>query len=546
MYRLLIVDDEELIVDSLQEMFDGWKEAELEIHKAYSAKMALEHLQRTRFDIVLTDIQMPGMTGLELLKVIQKQWPRCKVIFLTGYNDFDYVKTAISHQGFEYILKTEKDDAIVEAVEKAMHKLLTEREMDGLIRRAEEQLRLALPVIRKEFFTDLLEGDARSLRVLADHLKTAGVPFDPSQAVWLVMARIDNWRPDHSCYDQALMRYAVQNIGDELLGELACSVSFTAERNKIVWLLQPGAESAPWDMLGRQIMGVLDEIQTASREWLKLTISLAASSEPSAWSELSVKYARLKQSLAFGMGKGGEVIVGEDDSLSDKDPGMQSRYYIQHQMKQLHSLEDCLAEGRGNEFERILDELDEAIRASPGTADGWKSELYYTLASLFVSLINRWGVPERFHSQWNVQALRSLDYIANWNDTIDYFKRMGRSLVEINDDLITKKEHELIRTLHKYIDEHLDGDLSLPKLGEIARLNPSYLSRLYKQLTGRGLSEHISNERLQRAKKLLASDKYRIQDIAAALGYSDDHYFYTFFKKMTGKTPHEYREGIRK
>ena len=92
MYRLLIVDDEYQIVDWLYELFRGIPYLDLDICKAYSGSEALEWLNRTKIDIVITDICMPGIDGLELADRIYKNWPFCKLIFLTGYDEFDFTK----------------------------------------------------------------------------------------------------------------------------------------------------------------------------------------------------------------------------------------------------------------------------------------------------------------------------------------------------------------------------------------------------------------------------------------------------------------------
>lgn len=122
MYRLLIVDDLPIIVDGLLELFEQTAHLELDVMKAYSGEEALEVLQNHRIDIVISDIKMPGLEGIELLREIKSQWPSCKVIFLTGYNEFHYARSAITYGGFEYILKVESDEKIIESVERAIEK----------------------------------------------------------------------------------------------------------------------------------------------------------------------------------------------------------------------------------------------------------------------------------------------------------------------------------------------------------------------------------------------------------------------------------------
>src|SRR5699024_10185390 len=116
MYRLLIVDDEELITDGLYDVFSRLMPDDLDVYKAYSGKEALEWMARTRIDIILTDISMPGLSGLDLIEEVQELWPHCKVVFLTGYDHFDYVYQAIQMNNVKYLLKTEGYDKIVATI----------------------------------------------------------------------------------------------------------------------------------------------------------------------------------------------------------------------------------------------------------------------------------------------------------------------------------------------------------------------------------------------------------------------------------------------
>ena len=116
MYRILIVDDEEVIVNGLYSMLSNFNTMELDVYKAYSGEEAIQWLARTRMDIVLTDIHMPEINGLQLLKEIKTRWPWCRVIFLTGHNEFEYAYKAIQYNGVRYLLKTEGYNKIIKTV----------------------------------------------------------------------------------------------------------------------------------------------------------------------------------------------------------------------------------------------------------------------------------------------------------------------------------------------------------------------------------------------------------------------------------------------
>ena len=133
LYRLLIVDDEDIITDWLYKVFHRLMPEKLDVCKAYSAKEALQWMSRTRIDIVLTDIRMPGMNGLELSDEIQAFWPRCKVIFLTGYSEFDYAYKAIQMTDVRYLLKTEGYDKVTSTVQEVMQEIEHENQISKML-----------------------------------------------------------------------------------------------------------------------------------------------------------------------------------------------------------------------------------------------------------------------------------------------------------------------------------------------------------------------------------------------------------------------------
>lgn len=159
MLHLMLVDDEPLAVDYLFDAIQEWKQYELTVTKAYSGLHAMDKMNDMRLDILLTDIRMPGMNGLELADRVREQWPRCKIIFLSGYNDFDYIQTAIRKGGTDYVLKTEGDELIFQAIEKAAQEITTELMEGDISLKARQQLQQALPALRRDYLLELLRGE---------------------------------------------------------------------------------------------------------------------------------------------------------------------------------------------------------------------------------------------------------------------------------------------------------------------------------------------------------------------------------------------------
>lgn len=238
MYRLLIVDDEPIIVEGLSELFQQ-SEYPLEVYQAFDAKEALAIARKLRMDILLTDIEMPEMNGIELQREVSRLWPRCRSIFLTGYNEFDYIQSSIRAGAIDYVLKTEGDDPIVAAVSKAVCDISEEVTYENLIASARTQLRLALPTLRKEYLTGLLLGDDSSVKSRESHFAELDIQLEANRPVVVCVGRIDRWREDSAGGDKPLFTYSINNIFEEFFFRDFKLVHFGAELNRLVWLMQP-------------------------------------------------------------------------------------------------------------------------------------------------------------------------------------------------------------------------------------------------------------------------------------------------------------------
>ena len=145
---------------------------------------------------------MPEISGLEVLKHAKSTWTHCKVIMLTGYNDFKYIQEAVRGGSIDYVLKTEGDAKIVQAVEKACLELKEEWKVNELIVKAKGSMSIALPMLRKVFLSELLEGARTMTDVRKENLTELNIPLKLDRPVLLVMGKVDHWRSNLSLADK--------------------------------------------------------------------------------------------------------------------------------------------------------------------------------------------------------------------------------------------------------------------------------------------------------------------------------------------------------
>lgn len=606
MIRLLIVDNERFVVESLLDLFSRPCGLELEVSGAYSAAEALRALERAKFDIVLSDIRMPGMDGLALHKEIVRQWPWCKVIFLTGYDDFEYIQQVMRNGGVDYLLKSEGYDAVLQAVRKAAAQLFAAVEAEQLLQKARRQQQEARPLLRNMYMLELLQGDPAAQRKRKQEAKfqELQLPLDSGDQVLLVLGRVDDWREEHSATDVELMLYAIQNIAEEYLGKSAVCCTVKLEHNKLLWCIQPAAgEGDRWKHAVRFAHGMLETIQAACKQHLKLILSFAAAADGCGWESAPEQLHALKRQLGRGLGIGKELILIDPPPGDAFAPAVRLQSHeARRQLDKMSALGAYLENGQREHFfaewARMMalvpaqgSHAAQAVRPAHGAqaaraaqaahgaqtaratqaAHGAQAaraphapqasqapyasqtelgradeqlqlELYFALVALFLGYLNRWGLHDELGSAIDLGLLVRYEAHRSWRERENYLFRLAELLFEQKQADQLHSEDDLIKRVQLYVEHNLAGDLSLTAIGEMVGYNPYYLTRLYKRMTGEGLTEHIAAARLAKAQKLLGQTTMVIQDISRAVGFLSEQSFYRFFKKAAQLTPQEYRD----
>ncbi|MCY9670008.1 response regulator [Paenibacillus alginolyticus] len=551
MYRLLIVDDLPIIVDGLIELFEQSHDMDLDILKAYSGEEALEVLQNNRVDIVISDIKMPGLEGIELLQEIKAQWPACKVIFLTGYNDFHYVQSAVTYGSFEYLLKIESDEKIIRSVQRAIEKFEEEYDQLQMFERANNRMRLALPSLQKDYISGLLQGKSVTSSQLENHFKEIDMPLRTDMPVFLLLGRVDGWRDMITAPDKALLIYAMQNVTEEFLSPRVRSYSYVYDQSKIVWFIQPlDVSDAPtphdssdlqWKQTSTYVSGMLEKIQRTCKKLLQLPVSFILSSEHTAWSGVFERFHSLKYGFVYGMGLSSEVILSDSDIRRSEEGTAADKQNDFFHYTRVQLLAKSLENSHREEFYKLYLKLTE-IWSEENSPYERKKELYHSMAAVFLAYINKSSQMRAYLNK--VHDLATLfQYGDNdsWLSLRQYFMQTADCLFDWNAVQGAVLPAEVVQKAHRYIEAYISTDISLNAIADHVGLNPSYFSRLYKQMTGIGLSDYIIDFRNLKAKELLIDSTMKVNEIAAALGYNSALAFIRFFKKQNETTPQEFR-----
>ncbi|SFT02205.1 response regulator [Paenibacillus sp. BC26] len=541
MYRSLVVDDMPIVADGLIELLQGLTHLNLKLYKAYSGTKALDILRTEKIDIVLSDIKMPGMQGIDLLKEIKVSWPNCKVIFLTAYDDFAYVRSAISLGGFEYILKIEGDDKIVRTVEKAIISLNEENVARTLIHAADRHTTLADTAPQEAYAWELLSEEKTNETDLINAFVGMNPSLRADLPVQMVMGNFKEW----DCVkdqDKAGLLATVQTIIEQYTGDCARLFMSSSDDSQFLLLIQEHGEGYDGAEPVSFIRNKLEPIRQTCRKLLDIQIAFVLHDLPAGWSGFRHVFENLKKDIVRGTDSSLGMIetgaLSETTVQSDKDESG-TNYF---QLYKVRLLDNYLASGNEVDFTKLFHEL-KAFLLEDSTFRLHKLECLHALHAILVSNIMACQMTDELEMAFEINKRIHLSGDGSWEE-LQQYRQIASSIFEYKRTMASENSPEWIDKVHAYIEANLADDLTLPMLASQVNFNPSYFSRFYKQKTGISLSDYIADIRNATAKELLKCNKIKIQDVAMKAGYQSSMAFIRFFKKQNGMTPQEFRRKM--
>ncbi|WP_374020586.1 helix-turn-helix domain-containing protein [Paenibacillus thiaminolyticus] len=548
MNRLLIVDDEHHIVDWLVEMFEDNKELELEIYKAYNGIQALAILDKLKIDVVLSDIKMPGLNGFELLEKIQSNWPKSRVIFLTGYNEFDYAYKANQYANVRYLLKTEDDDTIVAAVYSAIQSIESDRIQSRALDHANQREKLMNHMFIREMVIDRINGKVEVNILNYSSQQEIGLKFH-SPVVMLYIRFM--WHTEVEGYLEHGERVLhLQQIMERMLEQKGITTVIDMNQNVFLCLLQPAASITLGyrdcaSALQFYLREMLEDILQACTHSLNCNALILLYESLVPWNQIIstyeyIHFLALKEMRVNAAATICRVVSeAEISKISEVNKQVLKEHVLRKQLSQLQS---CLEQGERDRFERVLNQISSVLEKVNSMHYTVAVEAYVFISGIYLSYINQHHLSDKLVQYIHLNKLHRLEEFDSWKEVVDYLQKLGKMLFDLNTAERKHNNEYFIEQVCKYIEDNLDQDLSLSAISQNVNYNPSYVSRLFKQVAGVNLFDYINTARIERAKHLLIRTDMTAQEIAKKVGYDSSQYFSTMFKKNLAMTPQEYRK----
>lgn len=540
MYKLLIVDDELENLEWLEELFRYEAPRELEIYTALSARKAIEILNSVKCDIVLTDIKMPKMSGMELYRHIKENWPRCRVIFLTGYRDHETLYEAAQDKSVRYLLKTEGDAKIMDTVMEVVYELDRQREELTLERERGILFEKARYWIKKDFWEQAVTGTGIELPVQRK-LEELGISLKADYPVLFFLGHIEEVGTNIS---RERVEGVMELITRSMPGILRIELCVTEQRYLLL-LVQPKMLDAytDWKRAFRVSYGALEDVQDICAGEPGLVIKFAVDREPVSFEQLSEKYYKLKKGIASMLSEEGSGIMEIRESAEE---AKKEAYQVDAKLSRLPLLTEYLEKGSREEGLKVLSELTAPLLQGASRHDIKALELYYNISMIYLKVISLNGLEEKIPFRIGLYKLTNAESFNSWEEAVDYLKETYYAISVSLEESKGDRQDQTLNKVEKYIHEHLGEDLTLTVLADVGGFNAAYLSRIFKQKYQCNLSVYIMNERVKQAKKLLVETDEKINRIGEMVGYLTPHSFTRVFKAAEGITPAEYRGRYRR
>ena len=539
MYSVLIVDDEKMIRDDVYGLLSMEESLELDLTTAASGVEAQAILEKRKIDIVIMDINMPQMSGLELYDIVRERWPFCKVIFLTGYSDFDYVYKV--HKHAKYVLKAEEDEKILEALRESVEEIENSLLLERLTDLKREQQKKPLLHERSMFLRELFEG-YRGLSQLTGELSVQlGINLDPEKEVYYLLLRHEAWYCENyqeqqnstqDCY-QLLERYFL----DFMRGAF-----FEYNKNYIVLLLQP-EKLLHEETIVKMLAGAGELFQKALKKNLGRTVSILVGERPVTLSQLLQEFIGICDRMIW---LSGEELVQEGLQKEALAKETLPEHKKQELMQMLWRLEYYLEGMEEENSLNVLRQLQTELQSVKSMHDLFALEAYCTISSRLIGWIKRLELHEELAFRVGTLNLYNVSMHANWQDAFGYLRHVAESIFSLKNQSVEKQTEDVVNQVKKYIVEHLDGDTSLYNLAEQVHFSQEYLLRIFKKKEGITILQYINDLKLAAAKQLLTDSELQVREIADRLGFASQGYFGRFFRNKTGLTPNAYREAEKR
>lgn len=524
MIKVLIAEDEMLVRVGLKNAIEWSQFGMTVIADVPNGQEAWEVYKREAPDIVITDIKMPVMDGMELVARIRETDQTTKVIILTCMEDFDLVRKAMAHNVSEYILKLEMSPDQIEGLLSRL-----QREMKESSRSIPQHSESEHVAVKENLFKDYLFCNRYTDNEFAAKVDYMRLNLNPVRMIVCVMEIDQYWRLRNRFQDQKgqLIRMSLLNALDEVLRGYERGEVFHDEESRYIIIFSFHDLLSEQQILG-SLYKIVDHIHKVMTTYFNVTVSFGISDIQTGYHAMKKQYQQsvraLERKFFHGPGKNVLAVRYENEPISQV--WREKLLKLPEEWKVIDSYKKMLSD----KIHLFL------LEGNAGTKQDVQKQfmqwLLWPISSLHLARVN---VVDLFTSY----AERTMN-AETLDETIEIYRQY---LIELAKHHAQKRPvSREINDVLQFIGIHYERDITLEELAELVKMSPNYLSSLFKKEMQQNYADYLVQYRIEKAKEMLLGTYLKTYEVADKVGFVNHSYFSRSFKKMTGTSPREFRK----
>lgn len=530
MFGLLLVEDEEAIREKLMNNVAWADYGFAPVLGAANGLEALALLEKHPVKIMVTDVQMPKMNGIELIKEVKRRGYQMKIIVISGFAEFEYAQESIKLNVSDYLLKPFASKRLLEVVLRFKEEFEKEEAERSEMNDLRDQLEKNKTALAEKLLLDLLNGNAvTNIGAQLDFLGISGINNRDFQVA--VIEIPENQLPEMSEEEKYLLNlHLYQQV--QRLANASAYRNFVVNhhRNQVVLIFIEPDHNLPLR---------LEEILSQAYLSLKYSLACGLGRPYRDLADLAVSYREACSALQYRYLYGMNQVF----FINDLNPDHQSYHKILSALHR-HPIFDNIKIGAASAIEEDLERIINEIRLAKLNPELTKM-VAGNLVLLTLATLNELGYNAGEIFGANDTTLADLNQV----ESLEELKGLLHSFfARINNHIRQKRaslNHQLVDEIRRYLDENFAADITLSAMANRYHISPSYLSLLFTEQTGKNFVDYLTERRIKKAKELLKHTDLKIYEVSAAVGYKDSFYFSNCFKKVAGMSPSEYRENTK-
>lgn len=533
MPTIMIVDDEAIFRRGLRAMIAAAGDDWTIVADARDGYEALELLEKHRPDVVLTDIRMPRMDGLQLQKIARERFPELQVVVISGYEDFSYAQQSMRSGARDYLMKPVEREELLQVLEGLKR--------DWQAKRSEQQHEASLEgqELLQQAADQLVAGIMRG-SVQQHHLDLlAQIGIELTEPYFNCMViKLDKDSMDLERYrqtDPSLFQLYIQQFVQEMIDLRMSGFSFVFSDSEVAALVNlPNAEDGE-----QRLLEMAESVRRQIKSLSNLTVTIGIGRPVKGFESMLSAFREAQVALLY------RLVVGGDKVLAYEQAVKQQFFKSERRKWSWEALEQAINEGRLQGINELVDSVVAELCDHAHTPEQVHQQICKLLIHYY-ELSEDLGIAKAWLGGRDIRGLLiEICSISSRAELTEQCRQLFGSLTAVIAAGSKQLENDPISTALRYLKRHYVEPITLTDIADRVYLNAAYFSTLFKQRLGKTFIEYMTELRIADAKQRLASTDEKIASLAESTGFSNIRHFNRVFKNETGVTPKEYRERIR-